>query len=192
MSFVLLYATDSGAILKGDRRMSNSNKDITFEGFLKVIQINKNLAVGCTGGVEFMLKNLYDTYMKNKEVGITEFSRLFRESIVNNVRNSNIKHKGGSYLMAGIEDGFLRINVVLCNEKVYEDSLVERPIGSKPILLASGTCGGDNPTEFANKVFSEAEGTLDERLNTIIYKAADVSPYVNKKIDTVSIGVLNE
>lgn len=36
------------------------------------------------------------------------------------------------------------------------------------------------PTIFAQEVFSTSEGTVEERLNNIIHKAADISEYVKK------------
>lgn len=188
MSFVVIYANEKGAVIKGDSRMCDDENDIRSEDYQKVCKINDNLIMGYTGGVEFTLRVLTETTFRNYgHSGITDYVDALREKIIANIGNKAIRIKGGCFVVAGIEDGRVRVYVARCNEEIFEDGFVEGISNSKPYLFAIGTCD-KSPDVFAKEIFSATDGSLEERLNNIIYKVADLSKYVNRNISTVCVG----
>ena len=153
MSFVVIYATDKGAVIKGDSRMCDDENDIASEDYNKVCKINDKLIMGHTGGVEFTLRVLTETAFKcHGHSGITDYTAALREKIIANARNKSIKIKGGCFVVAGIEDGRIRVYTAKCNEEVFEDGFAEGISGSEPFLFAIGTCDKE-PDIFAKEVF---------------------------------------
>ena len=121
MSFVVIYANEKGAVIKGDSRMCDDENDIRSEDYQKVCKINDNLIMGYTGGVEFTLRVLTETTFRNYgHSGITDYVDALREKIIANIGNKAIKIKGGCFVVAGIEDGRVRVYVARCNEEIFE------------------------------------------------------------------------
>lgn len=185
MSYVVLYATPSYAILGGDTRCTIGNTIID-ENYRKVWKLSDRLIAGCSGNANSTRHALY--LLQNnikKDFSPYQATKVLTDIISSVEYKSRFWGKYGNFIIAGFDEHeCVDVYAVLNHEKREAYKL---PVDvDTPLIIGMGSI--PEPEIFAYKEMATAQGSLLERIKTVICKAADISNTINKSVQFAYVG----